>query len=483
MNSPEVFPHNRDAERAVLSVLLNAGPDHADAVAQAVETLQPGAFYCREHPAIFSAIRDLRGRQEAHDLVTVSAELTATGKLNEAGGASYVAGLVDETAITVNLADYAGLVVKDWRTRQLQEACLHVTDRIRRGGVDPAEVGAWLREALAPVVSGDSRRNGASFHPVTLTELYAAEPDEVQWLAPGLVAPGRITCLAGQAKIGKTTLCAHLALAVLNGWPFLGLPTRRASVLWIGAEEHPQEVALRLKGLGLPPETPGFYVHAGPLRSTEPTLKAVAEFVTSRPGPWLIVMDSLSRIWRVENENDSRQVDTAIAPLTALARETGAGVVLLHHLKKMSEQPGIDAIRGSGDLAAAVEIAILMSRRGEDVAAHEGRRRLLTTIARLAVDPNRENLLVARDEAGTRYDVLGTPSEIAQADLEAAITAELPTGEAEGITLNEIRDRVGRAKGRRTAVLRSMVARGLIRQTGKGHKGDALRFWRPEVAS
>ncbi len=63
----------------------------------------------------------------------------------------------------------------------------------------------------------------------------------------------------------------------------------------------------------------------------------------------------------MRDENDAAEVTQAMKPLLALARDTGACVLLIHHARKSEGSYG-DEIRGSGALFAAVDIAMILKR-------------------------------------------------------------------------------------------------------------------------
>lgn len=47
-----------------------------------------------------------------------------------------------------------------------------------------------------------------------------------------------------------------------------------------------------------------------------------------------MLVDTLGTFWRVEDENDAAGVTKAMKPFLALARKTGACVLLIHHARK-----------------------------------------------------------------------------------------------------------------------------------------------------
>ena len=85
------LPQNLDAERSVLgAVLLD---NHT--LNTAIEKLKPEDFFLEQHRRIFNQMVLLAEAQQAIDLVTLSDQLFRKGELEAAGGAPYLAQLVD----------------------------------------------------------------------------------------------------------------------------------------------------------------------------------------------------------------------------------------------------------------------------------------------------------------------------------------------------------------------------------------------------
>ena len=72
--------------------------------------LEPGDFMDPRHKAIFAAVLRVFERYEAIDQITIAAELSAQGRLQEAGGQAYLNQLVYELPATVGAEHYARLV-------------------------------------------------------------------------------------------------------------------------------------------------------------------------------------------------------------------------------------------------------------------------------------------------------------------------------------------------------------------------------------
>lgn len=84
-------PHDLDLEVAVLSAILQ---EPKDAMPIALELLSPSSFYYEAHSVIFRACDILLKKGSPPDVVTVIAHLKETGKLESAGGESYLYQLV-----------------------------------------------------------------------------------------------------------------------------------------------------------------------------------------------------------------------------------------------------------------------------------------------------------------------------------------------------------------------------------------------------
>ena len=82
-------PQNIEAEQAVLgAIFLNT-----DALADAMEYVEPDDFYRRAPQILFQAMVDLNNDGEAIDVLTVQNYLTTNNQLDDVGGVAYIAEL------------------------------------------------------------------------------------------------------------------------------------------------------------------------------------------------------------------------------------------------------------------------------------------------------------------------------------------------------------------------------------------------------
>ena len=121
---PQIVPHNREAEEAVLgSILINP-----EAYYDVAEFLEADDFYIHRHRWIWDAFKRLIEKREPIDFLTVTTELEQQNQLAEIGGAAYLTALmsnvpsalhavaygriIEETAVRRRMLDAANLIAK-----------------------------------------------------------------------------------------------------------------------------------------------------------------------------------------------------------------------------------------------------------------------------------------------------------------------------------------------------------------------------------
>lgn len=300
-----------------------------------------------------------------------------------------------------------------------------------------------------------------TFSLARLGDLLREPEEETRWVVDGLLPASGISLLVAKPKVGKSTLARCLALAVARGEPFFGRATTRGTVIYLALEEKRGEVARHFRALGADEHDP-IHVHIGsaPREAFDALFRAIEEH-----NPTLVIVDPLFRLARMRDANDYAEVTRALEPLIALARASGAHLLLAHHASK-SEREGGDAILGSTALFGAVDTAIMMRRAPDGT-------RTIESIQRYGDDLPAS--VVTLDVETGRVALAGTVAERRQAEAEDAILAALEGG---ALTEPEVRDATGMMSIVASRTLRDLVARGLVERTGTGRRGDPYRYAR-----
>jgi hypothetical protein len=212
-----------------------------------------------------------------------------------------------------------------------------------------------------------------------------APPQANDWMWEGYLPRAGITLLSALWKAGKTTLLAHLLKALGTSGTFLGKPIKASKVLYV-SEEGEMHWVRRRDSLGIG-DNSGFYLQ--PFAS-KPHIADWISFLGGlrddiiTHGFDLVVFDTLAKLWPVVEENDAGSVDASLMPLWELTK-AGAGVLLIHHLRK-SGGAEYTASRGSGALSAFPDILVELTRF--DVGDTKSKKRVLKAKGRYEETPD-----------------------------------------------------------------------------------------------
>ena len=134
-------PHDDELERAALGSIL----EDADAVVAAIgQHIKPEDFYSRANMRIFEAVISLDKKGLRPDIQTVVQELKHLGKLDEAGGASYVSSLTTIIPSSANIEYYAQMV----KNFSMRRSLLRIASEIAVSAHDESKDSRQILEEL-----------------------------------------------------------------------------------------------------------------------------------------------------------------------------------------------------------------------------------------------------------------------------------------------------------------------------------------------
>lgn len=255
----------------------------------------------------------------------------------------------------------------------------------------------------------------AVIEPTPLSELVRENPNR-EWIVANYIPRGSITLFSALWKSGKTTLLAHLLRSLSAGSTFVGQETRPCKILVI-TEEDSDLWCDRRDDMALTDATeiiPSPFMGRPSVVEWRAFITRIEEIV-ERDGYDLVIIDTLPAVWPVENENDASQVTDAILPLRKLRKL--AAVILVHHLRKADGQEAT-ASRGSGALAASVDVILELRRVDKDNLMNRQRR--LTAFGRWSCIPPE----VVIELEGGEYRVVGDGASLAAVKRDARLQAK-----------------------------------------------------------
>jgi AAA domain len=316
--------------------------------------------------------------------------------------------------------------------------------------------------ATQDAVSDKGTRADDGLALVSIGELLGEPDTGPAWVVENRLPAGGLGILPGKPKAGKSTLARCLALHVSRGEPWLGFATTRGPVIYLALEEKRSEVRGHFEALGATSADPIYLLCAGAPDDALARLRREAE----QRRPVLIIVDPLFRFVRVPAEmgNDYSAMSALLEPLLTLARESGAHVLVVHHLGKGNREGG-DAILGSTAIFAAVDTALLLKR------AERGR--TLSSIQRYGEDL--DEITLDYDPVTRDITAGPPPNELEELAARAQILQHL-AGVSDPMTEPELEEAIEcRTKTQRRA-LRQLVADGKVLKTGRGGKGDPFKY-------
>ena len=356
-------PHSIEAEHAVLGAIL-AGGD-----ARSLD-LRSADLYSAEHRAIYSAVESLIERDEAADAVTVAEEMIRSGSDSVLPDLQYLSILAERSRGGANIDHYARIVRERSSLRQLLAANARIADlALDGGGRTPHAIHEEARRQL--------EASAERLDPAWAIRPISGRKKIVDWYWRGWLPRAKVTLVAAEGGTGKGTLIAHVT-ACAHGrkpWP-CGQTTEPTGVLIISPDDHEEDTLWpRLEASGARRDL--CWVQSARRAGQPVDWSALHQAVRdSRGGIGLVVIDMLQAGLRGgDSGNSPSAVAEHIARFTALAEESGVGVVVVHHTNKrtasrLREGNLRDLVRGSGAWTDSVRMAWLLVRDETDQEHH-----------------------------------------------------------------------------------------------------------------
>jgi replicative DNA helicase len=214
-------PHHMEAEESVLCAILLDN----DTLTDVASILKPPDFYKPAHQIIYESMTELFNRGEPVDLVTLVNHLKAKSKLEEVGGAAYLARMMDTVPVTLN-AEYHGKIIHDKASlRRLIEKSSEIIHRCYAEQGDAAEIIDFAQTAIFDVADNKLKPTFSHLSELVIKNINTLEErqnnnseytgiptgyKQVDALTSGLQNSDLII-LAARPSMGKTAFALNIA--------------------------------------------------------------------------------------------------------------------------------------------------------------------------------------------------------------------------------------------------------------------------------
>ena len=352
--SSKPLPQNIEAEQAVLgSILMDSGT-----INEVLEILTAEDFYRTSHQLIYRAMNQMQSEKKPIDLLCLYKFIEAQGNLDDVGGSSYITCLPEMCPSPVNAGYYAKLVKEKVNVRRLSITCMDVDQKLKNGQMSYVEACEIFQYEL----ENGSHSTVDSLKPISAIDLGEAEPVESLW--GDILFPECITQLNSEPGIGKTTFAYNLCIFGALGLDFLDVGfSHLIKTLYFDLETPRWRRASKVRTIctnNVPPNL-FFCTELSFLSSFHDLLR-----LCKRDKYDIVVFDTQSRVFGMEQENDNSEANRVMALLRQLVNETRCAVVLIHHTNK-SEKKGVYSGRGASAIAGAVDVVVNMESLDEEV--------------------------------------------------------------------------------------------------------------------
>jgi replicative DNA helicase len=390
----KVPPQNLEAEQSILGGILLDN----QALNTVLEILVQADFYSDAHRKIFASIVELNNRNEPADLITLSNIMKGQKKLDQVGGVSYLASLVDNVGSAANISYYARIVKEKSILRNMIGVATEIINNSYDVGTDVDQILDQAEHAIFEISENKIR---PSFSPIrevikdsfqTIERLYANKElitgvatgfDKLDDITSGLQKSDLII-VAGRPSMGKTAFALNIAqyAALETGVPVaifsLEMAKEQLVMRMLAAEARVDSQRLRKGFLG-ETDWPKLTEAAGRLSDapiyiddtpaiTVIEMKAKARRLKAENGLGLVVLDYL-QLMRGSAYRDSREqeISEISRSLKALAKEISVPVIALSQLNRKVEdrtnrRPMMADLRESGAIEQDADVIAFIYR-------------------------------------------------------------------------------------------------------------------------
>ncbi len=396
----QVPPQATDLEEAVLgAVMLDT-----DAFAITSELLSAEMFYVPSHRTIYESCEELFTQGKPIDMLTVSDTLRRKKKLNEIGGAAFLAQLTQKVGSAMNIEFHSSIIAQKYVQRELISSATRIQRESYDEDKDVAELLNVAEEEIFGVSAKSKRirrdiQTTASILAKTMKDIEEAQSkgEAVNGVPSGFVDMDRITMgwqpsdliiVAARPSMGKTAFVLSMARNIAVD--------HDKAVAFFSLEMSSQQLMMRL--VVSESELNSRDIRTGRLtndqwrhleRSIQPLSRAqlyiddtpalsIAEFrskvrkLKTQHNVELIVIDYLQLMTAsAGNKNSNREQEVALISrsLKGIAKELNVPIIALSQLNRSIEssatgnrRPQLSNLRESGSIEQDADIVAFIHR-------------------------------------------------------------------------------------------------------------------------
>ena len=391
----KTLPQNMEAEQAVLGGILIDN----EAIHQVLEIIEVEDFYRESHRKIFLVFLELYEQNQPIDLVTVCEALQKKQQLEEVGGATFLASLVEVIPTASNITYYAKIVKEKSILRKLITRATYIINQC----VAPTDenIEEILDRAEQTIFEVSQERIQTSYYSLKdvikstfqTIQSITQKDSYITGIPTGFIDFDRLTSgfqpsdliiIAGRPSMGKTAFALNIAANAASkhkipvGIFSLEMSKEQLTTRMLCAEAKVDSQKLRsgflaehdwqllIEAASVLSEAPIFIDDTPAISVLE--LRAKARRLKSEHNISLIIIDYLQLMkGKGGNERREQEISEISRSLKALAKELNIPVVALSQLNRKVEdrenkRPRLADLRESGAIEQDADLIAFLYR-------------------------------------------------------------------------------------------------------------------------
>ncbi|MCT4622744.1 MAG: replicative DNA helicase [Schleiferiaceae bacterium] len=213
-------PQAIDIEEVVIGALLI----DKSAVNDVVDILEAHCFYKDAHVWIYEAVKDLFGKSEPIDIITVATYLRKNGKIDAIGGEYYLAMLTQKVSSAAHIEYHARVILQKYLQRELIRISSEIINDAFDESTDVLELLDKAEDKLFQIAEGNIKKNYESSHSLIVQALKNIEDISKREGMSGIPSgftkldalisgwqPSDLVILAARPGMGKTAFVLSMA--------------------------------------------------------------------------------------------------------------------------------------------------------------------------------------------------------------------------------------------------------------------------------
>jgi len=308
----------------------------------------------------------------------------------------------------------------------------------------------------ADLLSQYAARNPAMATPLfieSFADLVSQDFPPQKFLVDGLIPAGQLVMLGGRGKAGKSWLTLQLIAAIDRGSPFLGRSTQRGRVLYMALEDGRRRMNQRPKILKWQPSSEidiAFRVEK--FDAGGQGLAHIRQAIADK-GYDLVVIDTLVKtLSGSADENNNTYMAAICNDLADMAHDSGACILIVHHVSKQLVENPFDALRGASAIRDAYDAGMMLVRK------HGAKEATIYTEAR---DFDAEDMTIKQADNGAGWEYLGDAT-LGQSIAAGRVGLNDLRAAGDGATVAEIAEVTGKTESGVRASMKTAEKHGYV---------------------